>query len=91
MKLKTYAGTGPAVQVGRGASRPEHRGHFTIDLDAVEAVFPQASRQADGQKRQKNERRKERFHLASSLRHHNQDVKQRKSFFPCRTKNEPSS
>ena len=87
-ELKAYAGAGPAVHMGRGASRSEHRGHFAVDLDAVEAVFPQASREADRQKHQKCKRRKERFHIASSSSHHNQDVKQRKSFFPVLSKND---
>ena len=65
--------------MGRAASRPEHRGHFSIDLDAVEAVFTQAARQADRKQRHNGQRNKERFHVASSSGHHNQDVKQRKS------------
>ena len=79
-ELETDAGTCPAVHEGRPASRSEHRGHFTVDPDAVEAVFLQTAGQTARAQNQKNERAKERFHIASSSGHHNQDVKQRKSF-----------
>ena len=78
-ELETDAGTCPAVHEGRPASRSEHRGHFTVDPDAVEAVFLKTSRQTDRKQRYKSQRNKKRFHAASSSGHHNQDVKQRKS------------
>ena len=89
-ELETDAGTCPAVHEGRPASRSEHRGHFTVDPDAVEAVFLQTAGQTARAQSQKNERAKERFHIASSSGHHNQDVKHRKPFFPDEKKNEPT-
>ena len=79
-ELETDAGTCPAVHEGRPASRSEHRGHFTVDPDAVEAVFLQTAGQTARAQSQKNERAKERIKIASKSEYHKQKKKQNKYF-----------
>ena len=89
-RLKTYAGPHLTAAAGIAAPRAEHGGHAAVDLHVVEAVFAQAAgKTAYGQEHDRK-REKEYSHIASSCRHHNQDVKHRKSFLSGRKKNEAS-